>query len=307
MNRFTTAFASLSGGFGQLIFSSGSRFFGCSLIAVCLLVNTSGGADDVGQVGANEGGAGAGISEGRKTHPMEALLEFAKSRQDYIRENISDYTCWLVKRERLGGTLQPYQYARLSVRCERTDAAGATTPLAVYMRYSRPAEIRDRRVLYVSDRENGDVLVRKGGTLLSDVKISLDPNSQAARRESNYPITEVGFDKIMGRLIELARQDIAVDPGGENTTVEYFEKAKVGDRVCTRIQIEHPVFNDKFKFHQAQLFIDDELRMPVRLVVYDWPEEQGWEPSLMEEYTYLRLKLNVGLTEADFSESLLDD
>ena len=305
MNDFTTASTHFSGHFGQRFFFWGGQLVWCTLLALCFWVNPCSGADDAGQIKAD--GVGAGIAEVRETHPMETLLEFAKARRDYIRENVSDYTCWLVKRERLGGKLQPYQYARLSVRCERTDAAGTTTPLAVFMRYSRPAEIRDRRVLYVSDRVNGDVLVRKGGLLLSDVKISLDPNSQAAKRESNYPITEVGFDKIMERLVELARQDIAVDPEGENTTVKYFENAKVGDRVCTRIQIEHPVFNDEFKFHRAQLFVDDQLRMPVRLVVHDWPEERGWEPRLMEEYTYLRLELNVGLSEADFSESLLDD
>lgn len=247
------------------------------------------------------------VAEAKQEHPLKVLLEFANDRRVYIQENIRDYRCWLVKRERLGGKLQPYQYAQLSVRCERSGADGIEVPLSVFMRYSRPAEIRDRRVLYVSDRARGDVLVRKGGALLRDVKVSIDPNSQAARRESNYPITDVGFEKIMGRLIDLAEQDIALDPKAENTTVEYFENAKVGDRICTRIEIEHPAESQDYKFHQAQLFVDDELRMPIRLVVYDWPLVEGDEPQLLEEYTYLRLELNVGLTDEDFSESLLDN
>ena len=37
-----------------------------------------------------------------------------------------------------------------------------------------------------------------------------------------------------------------------------------------------------------------------------WPREEGGRPVLMEEYTYLDLKLNVGLTDADFSQSSLD-
>ncbi len=59
-------------------------------------------------------------------------------------------------------------------------------------------------------------------------------------------------------------------------------------------------------FHKASLYVDDKLHVPIRLVVYDWPASDGKKPSLMEEYTYVNLKLNVGLSDADFSESKLD-
>ena len=34
---------------------------------------------------------------------------------------------------------------------------------------------------------------------------------------------------------------------------------------------------------------------------YDWPREAGGQPELIEEYTYRDLKLNIGLTDEDFS------
>ena len=40
--------------------------------------------------------------------------------------------------------------------------------------------------------------------------------------------------------------------------------------------------------------------MPVRFASYDWPLP-GQTPKLMEEYTYIKLKLNVGLTDNDFN------
>lgn len=242
-----------------------------------------------------------------QVHPLKALVDFAVSRREYIKENVDDYTCWLVKRERIGGELQPLQYAKLSVRCEQQDDKGEIKPMAVFMRFSRPAEINDRRILYVAGRDRNEMLVRKGGSVLRSVTVALDPDGATAKRESNYPISEIGMDNIMERLINLAQQDIDKDPTGENTRVEYFENAKVGDRYCTRIEIEHPQRLDGLAFKKAQLFIDDELRVPVRLVVHDWPDSAEGEPQPKEEYTYLKLQLNVGLTDSDFSESLLTD
>ena len=242
-----------------------------------------------------------------QVHPLSTLVDFASTRREYVKENVSDYTCWLVKRERIAGELQPLQYAKLSVRCQQQDENGDTKPMAVFMRFSRPAEINDRRILYIADGSRDEMLVRKGGSVLRNVTVALDPDGATAKRESNYPISEIGMDNIMDRLINLARQDIDNDPTGENTKVEYFENAKVGDRYCTRIEIEHPQQREGLAFHKAQLFIDDQLRVPIRLVVHDWPQQPGGKPQLIEEYTYLKLQLNVGLTDSDFSESLLTE
>ena len=50
----------------------------------------------------------------------------------------------------------------------------------------------------------------------------------------------------------------------------------------------------------ARVFIDDELRLPVRYEAYDWPDKQDGQSELIEEYTYLNMKINVGLTDSDF-------
>ncbi len=55
-----------------------------------------------------------------------------------------------------------------------------------------------------------------------------------------------------------------------------------------------------FLFHVAQIYVDDELNLPIRYEAYDWPAEEGGKPQLTEEYTYLNLKLNNGFTDADF-------
>jgi outer membrane lipoprotein-sorting protein len=76
--------------------------------------------------------------------------------------------------------------------------------------------------------------------------------------------------------------------------------AKVNGRVCSCVQVVHPVPRRNFRFHLARVFIDDELLIPIRYEAYDWPHEEGGQPVLMEEYTYMNVKINNGFTDADF-------
>jgi negative regulator of sigma E activity len=83
--------------------------------------------------------------------------------------------------------------------------------------------------------------------------------------------------------------------------VKYFTRAAVNKRPCTVIQVVHPTPRDVFRFHLARVFVDNELKLPIRYESYDWPREPSGEPRLIEEYTYLDLKLNNGFTDEDFS------
>ncbi len=64
----------------------------------------------------------------------------------------------------------------------------------------------------------------------------------------------------------------------------------------SRTAASHP----QLDFHQAQIFIDDQLNLPIRYISYDWPKRQGDSLDVIEEYNYLDVKTNVGLTDADF-------
>ena len=69
----------------------------------------------------------------------------------------------------------------------------------------------------------------------------------------------------------------------------------------TLLQVKHPKPVPGLDFHIAQIFIDDQLQVPIRYAAYDFPSRPGEEPSVIEEYTYLNLKINVGLGDADFN------
>ena len=42
------------------------------------------------------------------------------------------------------------------------------------------------------------------------------------------------------------------------------------------------------------------MHFPIRVEVYELPLDRGKGPQLVEEYTYLDVKLNNGYTDADF-------
>jgi hypothetical protein len=85
----------------------------------------------------------------------------------------------------------------------------------------------------------------------------------------------------------------------------FYKNAKVNQRTCTRISVRHPELNPDLGFSSADVYVDDELHVPIRLEAYAWPQRPNGPPQLLFEYTYEDLQTNVGLTSADFLPSLL--
>lgn len=127
--------------------------------------------------------------------------------------------------------------------------------------------------------------------------LMLAPDGFLAMRGQHYPLTEIGIQNLTRRLVEVAKHDSKYEECG----VKFFTNAKVGKRPCTCIQVVHPEPRRHFLFHLARIYVDDELKLPIRYEAYGWPKATGGNPELIEEYTYLRLKLGRGFTNDDFS------
>lgn len=239
-----------------------------------------------------------------ETHPLARALSFAAERQSYIDENVHDFSCVLAKRERINGRLREYEYLRTNVRRGRR-IGEQIVPFAVYTEFLAPKKLEGRRVLYVAGTNDNKMLVRNGGLRFANVIVNISPTSDAALRESRYPITELGLSNVVTRLIDQAKHDIIADPDAENTEVTFYRNAQVDGRACTHIRVTHPTQDDALGFHQANIYVDDELNVPLRVEAFTWPKEPGTDPQLLEEYTYMQLKLNVGLTDGNFSEELV--
>lgn len=249
---------------------------------------------------------GADLPKNWETHPLARALLFATAHRDFVDEQVKDFSCVLAKRERINGRLRDYEYLRTNVRREQQNG-DETIPFAVYVEFLAPKKLVGRKVLYVEGRNDNKMLVRNGGARFGHVIVNISPTSDAALRESRYPITELGLDNVVSRLIDQAKHDIIADPDAKNTEVVFYRDAEIDGRVCTQIRVTHPTEDHVFDFHQANIYVDDELHVPLRVESYTWPKEAGEPALLMEEYTYMKLKLNVGLTDRDFSEDLVRD
>ncbi len=227
-------------------------------------------------------------------HPLMPALRWAYSGMGNI-EKLQDYSATLAKRERIGGKLLDYEYMFVKVRHH---------PFSVYMCFLGPADVKGQEVIYVQGQNNGNMMAHGVGlknTMFGTVP--LKPDGPIAMRNERYPLTELGIFNLTKRLVEVAEQDVKY---GE-CEVKFYKGAKINSgnsyRVCTCIEVVHPVPRRNFLFHLAQIFVDDELNLPIRYASYDWPKEPGAKVGLEqlgEEYTYLNLKLNNGFTDADF-------
>jgi len=238
-------------------------------------------------------------------HPLAAVLDYARREKAFLDSAVHDFTCRLVKRERIEGFLQEYTYVDLRVREEVRRGDVVEKPLAIFLHFVGPAKVAGRRVLYVQGENDDKMLVRNGGRHFDYVLVRIDPNGESARDESLVPITESGFKNVLKQMIGILEQHRKIDADGSNTRVEQLAGAKINKRPCTLTRVEHPREQAGLHFHIANVFVDDELRVPVRIEFNLWPKREGQKPPLLAEYTYTDLKLNVGLSDSVFRQSQL--
>ena len=115
-------------------------------------------------------------------------------------------------------------------------------------------------------------------------------------KENRYPITKVGLRNMVDKVISQWETESKY---GE-TTVKYYNSAKLGDVECMAIESSHPQPRRQFPYHMTRVYIDKDSKLLVRVEQYGFPSRQGQQPPIVEEYTYSNLKTNVGLRDADF-------
>jgi hypothetical protein len=217
-------------------------------------------------------------------HPLMPVLRWAQQCLPAI-ENLKDYSAVLVRRERIRGKLGSYEHVFIKIRHQ---------PFSVYARFLAPASVKGQEVIYIAGRNEGNLLAHRARLAAT---VSLHPDGLIAMSGRHYPLTEIGLVNLVRRLVEVGQQDVNY----ADCEVRYFTHATINKRPCTMIEVVHPTPRDVFRFHIARVFVDDELVVPIRYESHDWPREPGGPPQLIEEYTYLDLKVNNGFTDEDFS------
>jgi hypothetical protein len=212
------------------------------------------------------------------------LIQTARDRFRDVR----DYSCRLVQRERVGDKLPPETVCGMEVR---------TQPFSVHLSWHEPRSMQGQEALYVAGRNGGKMRVRGAGLLGAVGFISLDVDDARARRTSRHNITEAGLGNLIERFAEgWPRERVH---GGVEVHIDDF---KFAGRACTRVETVHLANPDGFfLFGRSVVYFDKDTHLPTRVENFDWPKHPGEPDPLIEEYSYLGLKLNPGLSDEVFN------
>ncbi len=229
-------------------------------------------------------------------HPLDDALETARRGLDGIRANVRDYSAVLVKRERVDGKLGKHEYMKIKVRSEGVKEDGSRIPFSVYMKFIKPKECAGRELIWVKGKNENQMCVHEGSGIIALKTFNLDPDGWLAMKGQRYPVYEAGMENLVVKLIEKAERDKAAG----NCEVVYRDGVKIQGRECSVIEVTHAEERAPYDFHIAKVYIDTELQLPIRYQAHIWPKEGSTKPRLLEEYTYLHVKLNQGFTDKDF-------
>jgi len=228
------------------------------------------------------------LSQRPGEHPLMPALRVAKEGLAKIDANIQDYSAMLYKQERINGVLHDQEVAYVKVRHQ---------PFGVYMYFLSPH--KGRQCLYNSppDGTTGKLVAMDCGWKSKFGALEIDPEGHLAMKGQKYPIMKLGLRMLTQELVDVASNDVQFGECEVRTMAR-----KINGREVTLIEVVHPTPRQNFRFHKAEVFIDNELHVPIRYAAYLWPEKPGDPPPLEESYTYVNLKVNNGFGALDFDK-----
>lgn len=225
----------------------------------------------------------ARIEEAPPEHPLVPALKLVAESLAEV-EKVQDYQATLVRQELVGKKL-------LSARME---LKYRESPKSVYLKFLEPHA--GREVIYRPDRNGGNLLVHDVGLAALVGTVSLDPNGKLALEESRHPVSAIGLK----RMLELIFEQWLKETRLSDVTVNFYPNAKIGALACQVIELSHSKPQPEVTYQMTRLYLDATTKLPVRVQNYSFPTRRGGKPELVEDYFYMNLRTNVGLTDIDF-------
>ncbi|WP_437228419.1 DUF1571 domain-containing protein [Planctomicrobium sp. SH661] len=236
-----------------------------------------------GGVGQSASGQEEGSSQPQE-HPLIPAMHLVK--QSYaVVQQLNDYEATVIKQELINGQLISQ---RMRMRTKEK-------PFSIYLFYEEPHA--GREVLFVMGQNDNQLLVHEATGLTSLVgTVSLAVDSPQVMAENRHLITDMG----MRRMLELLLTQWEIESKYGECDVKFYPAAKMGNAECEVIESSHPRPRKQFPFHMTRIFLEKQSRLPIRIENYGFPQQPNQPAPLVEEYTYVNVKTNLGLTAADF-------
>ncbi len=198
---------------------------------------------------------------------------------------VSDYSCTFIKQERIGKKLLPPQTILMK---------GRTNPHSIY--FSFQTVHKGREAIYYPARFANKLVAHEGGWAgyLAGT-MQLDPLGRLAMSDNRHPVSEAGINKLVARVYDSWHNHLQPE---HDITIEHG--VSLANRSATMVQTRHETRSPQFQYHMVQIYFDDQLGLPVRFMGYDWPVRPGAQAELLEDYQFVNLRVNTGLTNMDF-------
>ena len=218
-------------------------------------------------------------------HPLLPAIRIAEQCRERLRR-LDDYEAVFTKHEVVGRRIVTQQmYVKLRHQ-----------PFSVYIKYLQPHE--GREVVFVEGQNSGRLVAHLTGLQRIVGTLHLPPDSPEAMSDNRYPITHMGLETLLDTIIDQWQLESKYD----EIDVKYYPRVRLGDVRCKVIESMHPRPRRQFQYHKTRLYIDADSRLPVRVENFAFPQSESAQPQIVEQYTYGRLKTNLGLTDMDFSQ-----
>jgi hypothetical protein len=222
------------------------------------------------------------------TSPLDEPLRLLGVAQKAFAD-VQDYSCVMIKRERIGGVIGPDNIVALKVRNQ---------PFSVHMRWQEPKNLTGQEACYVEGRNEGKFRVKSAGALGLVGFVTLDLTDPRVMATSRHSINEAGLANLLDRLSTGWEAEKKLN--ASKVQIGQFEFAK---RRCTRVDTSHSNGpGPDYAYYRSVVYFDNELHLPIRIENYDYPKQPGEAGEILEIYSYVNLRLNVGLADSTFAK-----
>jgi hypothetical protein len=225
---------------------------------------------------------GANAAASPMDEPIRLITEAKKA-----MDGVKDYSCVLVKKEKMGDKSPVENVISMRIRSD---------PFSVDLRWMEPKSFVGQEACYIAGKNDGRMRVKSAGLLGNLGFLALEPDDARARATSKHAITESGLATMIDQFV------VAWDKERQlGLTKVRLAEYEFNKRRCTRVetnQTENP--GNQFHFQRTIVYFDQETHLPIRLECYEWPAKEGEPGELAELYSYVNLRLNVGLGDDVF-------
>lgn len=225
---------------------------------------------------------------GSATSALETVLQLAgAARQSF--QSIHDYTCLMIKQERIRGQLEPENVIEMKMRSQ---------PFSVYLHWLGPNSLAGQEACFVAGRNNNMMRVHPTGLKGAFGFLSIPANDPRVMEHSRHTITEAGLGNLIDRLTQCWLMDQRYNKAQVNIAEYQYDK-----RRCIRAETIRPErTGGGCCYHRTVVYFDKDHHLPVRVELYDWPRSGGNpEGELLESYSYVNMRFNVNLSDGVFN------